>query len=67
MTESVAPPRQGGSYLRLPDGSLERIPDDPDDPVEPAEAAPSAESTGAAENAAPAEQTAPAPKKKGGK
>ena len=64
MTESVAPPRQGGSYLRLPDGSLKRI---PDDQADPAEAAPTAESTGAAENAAPAEQTAPAPKKKGGK
>ncbi len=67
MNDTPLPPSAGGSYLRLPDGSLERIPDDPDDPVEPAEAAPSAESTGAAENAAPAEQTAPAPKKKGGK
>ena len=64
MNDTPLPPAAGGSYLRLPDGSLERI---PDDQADPAEAAPTAESTGAAENAAPAEQTAPAPKKKGGK
>lgn len=33
MTESAVPPRLGGSYLRLPDGSLQPI-------AEPAEAAP---------------------------
>ncbi len=58
MTESVAPPRQGGSYLRLPDGSLQPNSESPAAAAESAEAVAEAPAT----PAAPAET---AKKKKG--
>lgn len=51
-------PSLGGSYLRLPDGSLQRIPEDPAEAAEAEAAAP-------AEGLADAES--PIPPKKGAK